>query len=300
MGDKLIFVAGASSFFGRSFLEDEEVRKEKKKYLLHFRNSSFAKKYIEDGWLVYIGELSDFSLIEQYKGRISTVINLIGSFRGTDEVLVYKNLSLTVKLVHIMSALGATDIIHFSSAAVYGETSEEGVLEDAKLAPTTTYGHVKYFSEQYLEHAIAMKLIHAAVIFRVNNVYGKGCTDGVISHFLRKARAGEEIGVEGKGLQIREPLHIKDLLLAIKLAIKKSPRGLSLFNMSGAEKIQIYEIAALVKEVSATGSSIICTDKPEGRPLCLCLNTGKASQELGWVPVYNLRDGIFEVYKSNL
>src|SRR4029450_5839093 len=96
-----------------------------------------------------------------------------------------------------------------------------GINEECPLAFYSPYGCSKGAADQYvLDYARIYGL--PAVVFRMSCVYGphqRGTEDqGWVAHFLLRALAGEPLTVYGDGAQVRDVLHVTDLVDAMLLA----------------------------------------------------------------------------------
>ncbi len=147
--------------------------------------------------------------------------------RGNEEWLASHRANLTGSVAVFDAARGAggTPVVYASSAAVYGDIGDDLATEERVPAPLTAYGADKYGAE-----------LHAGVGWRVHRVPSFGCRffnvygarqdpsspySGVISIFARRARAAEELVVHGDGLQMRDFIHISDVVAHLLAAMRR-------------------------------------------------------------------------------
>ncbi len=128
------------------------------------------------------------------------------------------NVQGTRLLVEAAQAAGAGRFIFLSSGgAIYGETGAPAV-ESALPAPMSFYGLHKYAAEQIVRTA---GLSHA--ILRPANVYGprqrSDAEGGVIAVYIERLLADEPLDIHGDGAQVRDFVHVSDVVAAVKAAL---------------------------------------------------------------------------------
>ncbi len=98
---------------------------------------------------------------------------------------------------------------------------DAGVDERRPLDFYSPYGCSKGCAEQYVLDHVRIYGLRAAV-FRMSCIYGPhqlGTEDqGWVAHFALRALAGQPITIYGDGLQVRDALHVDDLVDALLLA----------------------------------------------------------------------------------
>jgi CDP-paratose 2-epimerase len=132
---------------------------------------------------------------------------------------------------------------------VLGQT---GIDERRSLDLYSPYGCSKGCADQYvLDHARIYGL--RAVVFRMSCIYGPhqcGTEDqGWVAHFLLRALARQPITIYGNGLQVRDALHVADLVEAmerVRARLETAPEtiGGHAFNVGGgpANAVSLLEL----------------------------------------------------------
>ncbi len=174
--------------------------------------------------------------------------------RGNEEWLHCHraNQAGSVAVLDAARSAGGLPVVYASSAAVYGDTGGAVAREDRQPAPLTAYGADKYGSE-----------LHAGVGWRVHRVPSFGCRffnvfgprqdpaspySGVISIFARRAATGEGLTLHGDGLQLRDFVHVSDVvahLLAAMALLGRAP-GAHVANVCTGRGTTIRDLAQLV------------------------------------------------------
>ncbi len=122
----------------------------------------------------------------------------------------------TLNLLEAARRYGVRRFLYASSAAVYGDTAELPVCEDAVLKPLTPYAADKLAGEHYLRF-YAQKHGLKTTAFRFFNIYGprqdpSSPYSGVISIFVERACAGKPVTIFGDGAQTRDFVYVGDLV----------------------------------------------------------------------------------------
>jgi len=129
----------------------------------------------------------------------------------TPDVLA-QNLGITMNLARAFAAKRVRRIVFFSSAAVYGEDVQHDLItENTPAEPTSFYGIGKFTAERIL---LKMADGTPLLILRPALVYGPsepGYYYGP-SGFLQKALTGDPITLWGDGTELREFLHVDDVV----------------------------------------------------------------------------------------
>jgi UDP-glucose 4-epimerase len=119
-------------------------------------------------------------------------------------------------------------VLFLSSAAVYGEETENiNINELTLVSPTSYYGINKYSSERLLKKVCIENQKTSLVCLRPPLVFGpneQGRTYGP-SGFAMDAMQGNPITLWGDGLELREFLYIEDLCRIIEFLVDSDFQG---------------------------------------------------------------------------
>ena len=138
-----------------------------------------------------------------------------------DSVEVFRsNMLILENICKIIEQHPVKRIIYMSSAAVYGEETENiDISEKSPINPTSYYGINKYTGERLLRKACQENGFTSLVNLRPPLVYGPkdlGLTYGP-SGFSMAALDGKPITLWGDGQELREFLFIEDLCRIIEI-----------------------------------------------------------------------------------
>ncbi|RZD37557.1 MAG: hypothetical protein CXT71_07920 [Methanobacteriota archaeon] len=129
------------------------------------------------------------------------------------------NVEGTKNILRIAELSGVERIIFASSAAVYGDAEEIPIAENCPMMPQSPYAVSKILGEELMR----MSQLKTCSM-RFFNVYGGGqSADGgyaaVIPAFKKAIKNNNHITIFGDGTQIRDFIHVSDLVKLIEIAI---------------------------------------------------------------------------------
>jgi UDP-glucose 4-epimerase len=161
----------------------------------------------------------------------------------------------TITVLDAARHAGGVPVVYASSAAVYGDVPGGVAHEDLLPRPRTAYGADKLGSEL---HAAAAWQVHAVPTFglRFFNVYGprqNACSpySGVISIFARQLASGGPVSVHGDGLQIRDFIHVSDVvvhLLAAMEHLRTTPEA-TVANVCTGRPASVLEVLRILSDI---------------------------------------------------
>ncbi len=190
--------------------------------------------------------------------------------------------------------------VHGSSSVVYGPRKEDGsefVEEDQgamnHLSPRGCYDEGKRFAETCVT---TYEQVHGldAKIARIFRTYGPRMKlfDGqMIPDFVVDAIDGNELVVYGDESFSTSLMYVSDLIDGLT-KLMRAPAGFGPVNFGGTEAHMITEVAEMIIKKTESGSKIkheqpLPFMSPLGMP-----SIGKAKEQLGWLPLVRLEDGI--------
>ena len=174
------------------------------------------------------------------------------------------------------------------------------------LKPKSIYGFTKLASEMLIEefsYAFGVKfIINRCGVLSGPLQFGKqdqGFVSLWVWHHLLKKKL-KYIGYGGYGYQIRDVLHIQDLVNLLKIQIKKFNKiNNQIFTVGGSTKsfTSLNELTGICKKI--TGNKIKFTKKPRTSiydiPYFITDNK-KVTKTYGWTPKKNINDIVKDIY----
>lgn len=239
------------------------------------------------------------------KGKYEAIVHLAGQTmvnRSIDDPPfdTKENVVGTVNVLEAARRANVRRVIFASSAAIYGNVSEEElpVKETKKPLPTSFYGLSKLTAEKYFElYQRVFGLDY--VILRFANVYGErqgeGGEGGVISIFAQNIVKGEGITIFGDGEQTRDFIYAGDVASAIGAALLSEEVNAA-YNVSTQTETSLRELVSILSNIA--GHRIIPQYAPErpGDIYKSMLSNGRAKLGLNWKPKITLEEGLKMTY----
>ena len=212
-----------------------------------------------------------------------------------DPVGTYRlNVDATATLLELARIHGVSNFILASTNAVTGDVGRAVITEQFALRPLTPYGATKAAGEMLMS-AYAASYGIACAALRFSNVYGPGmqAKDSFIPRLMRAARDGHGVQVYGDGTQIRDLVHVDDIVAGILLAWQANYSGPLI--LGAGESITVNDIVQAARSV--TGAPIPVENippKPGEMPAVIV--DVSAAQALGYRPTHDLKSGIATVW----
>jgi CDP-paratose 2-epimerase len=181
---------------------------------------------------------------------------------------------------------------------------ENGIDESRKIDFRSPYGCSKGTADQYvLDYARTFGL--AASVFRMSCIYGPhqcGNEDqGWIAHFVMQALNDEPVIIYGDGMQVRDVLHVEDLIRALRLAMKNID-GLNgqVFNIGGGPNNAV-SLLQVLEIIGSTARSSYKVEFSEWRAMdqkYYVSDTRRFETATGWQKNIGYEEGIRRLYQT--
>ena len=212
-------------------------------------------------------------------------------------VFVRTNVEGTLNLLKYAKEKGIRHL-QVSTDEVYGTLGSTGYFtEDTPLAANSPYSASKAGAD-LLVRAWHETYKLDTVITRCSNNYGPyQFPEKLIPLAVTNLMQGKKIPVYGKGLNIRDWLHVEDHCRGILLALEKGESG-RIYNIGGSNEWKNINIAKeLVKIMGKDESQIEFVTDRLGHDLRYAIDATRIRKELGWEPKYTFSTGLPETVK---
>jgi len=178
-------------------------------------------------------------------------------------------------------------------------TYAEGIPETFPVdgCEHTPYGVSKLAADMYVQDYAARGEVDAAA-FRMSCIYGPrqfGNEDqGWVAHFALSALRDEPLTIYGDGKQVRDILHVTDLVRAYDAFLSDPADKPATFNIGGgpANTTSLLEFLDLLEETLGERPDASFEDWREGDQKVYVSDIERARESLDWEPAVTFADGI--------
>jgi len=236
--------------------------------------------------------------------------NALGTFNALEAARLSKRnpIFLYASTNKVYGGMDDVKIIEEPTRWLYADL-EHGCSETQPLDFHSPYGVSKGTGDQYTRDYSRIFGLRS-VVFRQSCIYGPrqfGIEDqGWLAWMMIAAITGRQITIYGDGKQVRDVLHVNDLLNAYDAAIEKIEiaKG-QIYNMGGGPRnvLAIWaEFGPILEKLLGKKIEVARADWRPGDQRVFYADFRKAKRELGWEPKIDLEEGmevLFEWVKSN-
>ena len=248
--------------------------------------------------------------------QISAVVHFAGFLAVGESVeapirYYANNVANTLSLLDVMVREAVPYFVFSSTAAVYGNPSENPIRETHPTEPINPYGESKLAVERALPHYERAYGMHT-ICLRYFNAAGADA-DGHIGedhrpelHLIPRAIAatmgGPALEIFGDdyatsdGTCVRDYVHVSDLAIAHVAALDVLEAGspLGIYNLGNSRASSVCEVVSAVERVTGQAVFKKISSRRPGDPAVLCASSDKARDVLDWRPQYEELDVIVE------
>ena len=256
---------------------------------------------------IIAGSILNKPFLEETLRGYDVIFSLAGSSGAADSIKdPYHDLDTNLKgHLNILEACKKNNpnvlLIFPSTRLVYGKPDADAVSENHALRPESIYAIHKITTEQYYlmyHHLYGMRCI----IYRIANPYGPyqrfGSNHyGILNWFIHKAINKEKIEIYGDGSQVRDFIHIEDVIRLFKISMDQEHIVGHIFNVGSGHGTSLIKAAQAIARC-VPDTEIVLKAWPE---IDRKIETGDyvsdisaISRETGWHPLISIEDGIRE------
>jgi len=286
------------------------------------RNIAWLEETFGKGaFRLIVGDLRDADLLRESAKDADVIVHLAGQVAVTTSVVNPRD-DFEANALGTFNTLEAARLsernpifIYSSTNKVYGGMEDVEIIEEATrwlyanlehgcseeqpLDFHSPYGCSKGTGDQYVRDYARIYGLRS-VVFRQSCIYGPrqfGVEDqGWLAWMMIAAVTGKQITICGDGKQVRDVLHVNDLLNAYDLAIEKidEVRG-EVYNVGGGTRnvMAIWaEFGPILERLVGRKIEVARADWRPGDQRVFYADLRKAKRELGWEPKIDLEEGM--------
>jgi UDP-glucose 4-epimerase len=250
-----------------------------------------------------VGDLGDAEVLEAaFDGGIDSVVHLaavtsvlrsVENPSGTFET----NVAGTHAVLEAARAAGVSSLAFASTNAVTGPMDAPAIVETATLRPLTPYGATKAAGEMLMSAYTASYGVRC-VCLRLTNVYGPGmqAKDSIVARLMRAIRLEREFEIYGDGRQVRDYVHVSDVIDAVKIGLVNEGWHGPVVIGSGTS-LSVLKVVDTVRSV--TGASLEVRHGPArpGEMPAVIVDPSRALAA-GWSPRFDFESGVRGVWEE--
>ena len=296
------------------------------------RNIAWLKEQFgENAFRLIVGDVRSADQMQEAAKDADIIVHLAGQVAVTTSVINPRD-DFEANALGTFNALEAARLsgrdpifIYSSTNKVYGGMDDVELIEEAtrwlykdltKGCPETQpldfhspYGCSKGTGDQYVRDYARIYGLRS-VVFRQSCIYGPrqfGVEDqGWLAWMTIAAVTGRQITIYGDGKQVRDVLHVYDLLNGYDAAIENIERANGqVYNLGGGTRnlLAIWtEFGPILEKLLGKQIEVARGDWRPGDQKVFYADYTKAKTELGWEPKIDLEEGVemlFEWVKAN-
>jgi UDP-glucose 4-epimerase len=274
---------------------------------LRERHEDQADAFERRGARIVEGDLRDRELMPRLVEGQQIIFNLSGqsgAVRSMDDPWSDLDINLRGNLVLLESlrdTASPAKVVFAGSRLQYGKPDSLPVREEDLGDPLCVHAVHKRTVEEYLKlYAHLFGLTYT--IARITNPYGPGqpkgrTAYGVINRLIHLALAGEALTIYGDGRQLRDYVHVADVVEAL-VTLANSPQANGrAYNIASGVGTPLIDVANTIVKLAGAGH----VEHVEWPALAQQIETGdfvadisRAKRELGWAPSRALSAGLEE------
>jgi UDP-glucose 4-epimerase len=211
------------------------------------------------------------------------------------ELTFRTNVAATAGLLEAARAAGVKSLAFASTNAVTGPMDAPAISESATLRPLTPYGSTKAAGEMLMSAYTASYDLRCTAV-RLTNVYGPGmqAKDSIVARLMRAIRLGGTFEIYGDGRQVRDYVHVADVIAAMHLALIDDQWSGPVVIGAG-RSLSVLEVIDAVTGVTGAELSVRHGPGKPGEMPAVIVDNSRA-RSAGWSPQFTFEEGLAGVW----
>lgn len=300
-----ILVTGGAGFIGSHFVKfwlakhrsDKIVNYDKLTYAGNLANlkdvmGSPRHKFVR-------GDIKDAKALARSLAGMDAVVNFAAETHVDRSLLdasefIQTNVQGTYTLAGAARQAGVKRFLHVSTDEVYGSVARGMTPENHPLDPSSPYAASKAASD----HMVMSQWItygFPAMVTRCTNNYGPyQYPEKFLPLFITNALENQPLPLYGRGLNVRNWIHVLDHCEALEAVLKKGRAG-EIYNIAGPHEWRNIDVARwILRRLSRPASLMQFVKDRPGHDMRYAPEARKIAKELGWRPRRFFEQGLEE------
>jgi len=316
---KNVFVTGGAGFIGSNFIR-YLYKNDPNLHIVNYDDLTYAgnKHNLDDlpesvDYLFAKGNICSgrWMSVLMRTHEIDTIVNFAAESHVDRSIensglFIQTNVMGTRTLLDSALECGVDRFIQIGTDEVYGSLREDSPssVETDLPKPRSPYAASKAAAD-----LLALSYYHThglnVCVTRSSNNYGAyQFPEKVIPLFITNILQGKKVPVYGKGLNIRDWLHVEDNCEAIRLVAEEGKAG-EIYNIAGNCEIRNYELTRMIIQnmgITDWEIQVEYVEDRKGHDWRYSMDCNKIQKELGWMPTIDFSNGLAMTilwYKEN-
>ncbi len=248
------------------------------------------------------GDISDGNTVRQAMANSEAVVHFAAESHVDRSLLdsrpfVRTNVEGTLVLLEAARQNKVRRFLHVSTDEVYGDLAgtDRHSLETDILAPRSPYAATKAAAE-HLVFSYFISYGLDVVVTRGSNTYGPyQYPEKIIPLFITNAVENKSLPLYGKGLAVRDYMHVEDHCSGIDTVLYHGKTG-EAYNLGARLEVPGCEVAQRILSLAGKPESLVqfVVDRP-GHDYRYSVDPGKA-ENLGWQRKWSFNDGMAQTF----
>lgn len=229
-----------------------------------------------------------------YVVHLAAVTSVLKSIQQP-ELTFQTNVAGTHRVLEGAREAGVRALVLASTNAVTGPMEDPKITERARLRPLTPYGASKAACEMLMSAYTAVYGVRCTAI-RLTNVYGPGmqAKDSIVARLMRAIRLAGGFEIYGDGLQVRDYVHVSDVVSAATCALCDE-RWSSAVVIGQGESISVLDVIDEVRRVTGAPLAVSHGAPRAGEMPAVIVDPSRA-HTLGWRAQMDFHAGVSGVW----
>ncbi len=309
-----LLVTGGAGFIGTNFVKrqisinplgvSKIVVLDKLTYAGNYENFTTEEK---SNFEFIQGDICDSELVDQLTKKSDLIVNFAAESHvdrsissGTN--FVQTNTLGTQVILDACRKNGTAKFLQVSTDEVYGSIDEGSWNEEFPLLPNSPYSASKAGAD-LLVRAYGKTFDFHTNITRCSNNYGPyQYPEKVIPLFVTNLIRGQQIPIYGKGLNIRDWLHVEDHCRGIEMVLQRGYKG-EIYNIGGGTELTNIELAtSILNHFGFREDKIDFVKDRLGHDSRYSVDISKITTHLGFMPQVSFNSGLkstIDFYQQN-
>ncbi|HTU85852.1 MAG TPA: NAD-dependent epimerase/dehydratase family protein [Solirubrobacteraceae bacterium] len=251
---------------------------------------------------IVVGDIADAEVLDAafavpidsvvHLAAVTSVLRSVENPGGTFDT----NVAGTHAVLEASRAAGVGSLVFASTGgAVTGPIEAPFIVETAPLRPLTPYGATKAAGEMLMSAYTACYGVRC-VCLRFTNVYGPGmqAKDSIVARLMRAIRLDRTFEIYGDGRQVRDYVHVSDVIDAVRLGLDREDWQGPMLIGSG-KSLSVLEVVDTVRSVTGAALSVEHGPARAGEMPAVIVDPSRA-MSAGWAPRFEFAEGVRGVW----